>query len=124
MYLAAAADDSATGKPFIVRPGVCEEREDAGTRGGGERGVDEDEIKMRVEGGAEVAGLGVEDRGGGARAVEAEDGGAGRMHWFLGMGWDGGEGEGEGEEMDVGEIFTMREREQMVEKVEGSGLNH
>ena len=40
------------------------------------------------------------------------------------MGWDGGEGEGEGEEMDVGEIFTMREREQMVEKVEGSGLNH
>ena len=89
MCLAAAADDSATGKPFIVRPGVCEEREDAGTRGGGERSVDEDEIKMRVEGGAEVASLGVEDRGGGARAVEAEDGGAGRMHWFLGMGWDG-----------------------------------
>lgn len=77
---------------------------------------------MRVESGAEVAGLGIEDRGGGARAVEAEDGGAGRTHWFLGMGWDGGEGEGE--EMDVGEIFTMREHEQMVEKIEGSGLNH
>ena len=80
---ATATDNGAPGEPSIVRPRVCEEGEHARTGSGRERGVDEYEVEVRVEGGAEVAGLGVEDGGGGAGAVEAEDRGPrlGRMHF-------------------------------------------
>ncbi len=73
------------GEPFVVGARVAEEGEDAGARGGGDWGVDEDEVEVGAEGGAEEARLRGEDGGGGAGAVEAEDAGARGGHFGLGV---------------------------------------
>ncbi len=78
-------DGGCVGEPFVVGARVAEEGEDAGTGSGRDRGVDEDEVEVGAEGGAEKARLRGEDGGGGAGAVEAEDAGARGGH--LGLGW-------------------------------------
>lgn len=80
----------AAAEPFVVGARVAEEGEDAGSRGAGDGRVDVDEGEVGGEGGAEDARLGGEDGGGGAGAVEAEDG------WEGGVHGAGGEGEGWG----------------------------